>query len=303
MKIKSLALASVAALSMVAPSFAGDLYRINNRDSLITARHADLTTFIGLNQRHMKAAVRDMYNRLNSQGLLFNLQPGAVVEVTYYFNDGTAQIEWDNGAHRGFIGKADLTSFLGATGQSNTNAWDNPNQSSHKVSHAMEAPAPKPTPAPEATQATPAPTPEIAAQASTPAPATETKPVVNRVPVYATTNPVKIDHPTDLTPRESALLTDKEAVMHYFDDFFKRTRPDFSVADSSLFMEVQIGAYNYLVAKIAMNTPSGATLQQGFVIDMKNEYCTVLNLEAYHEFMHTGNIALLGEKHLNPLEN
>jgi hypothetical protein len=159
-----------------------------------------------------------------------------------------------------------------------------------------EAPAPKPTPAPEATPATPAtsaPTPTVA----------ETKPVVNREPVYATTNPVKIDHPTDLTPRESALLTDKEAVMHYFDDFFKRTRPDFSVADSSLFMEVQIGAYNYLVAKIAMNTPSGATLEQGFVIDMKNEYCTLLNLDAYHEFMHTGNIVLLGEKHLNPLED
>jgi hypothetical protein len=176
-------------------------------------------------------------------------------------------------------------------------------QSSHKVSHANEAPALKPTPAPEATPATPAPTPETAAQAQTPTPATETKPVVNREPVYATTNPVKIDHPTDLTARESALLTDKEAVMHYFDDFFKRTRPDFSVADSSLFMEVQIGAYNYLVAKIAMNTPSGATLEQGFVVDMKNEYCTVLNLDAYHEFMHTGNIVLLGEKHLNPLED
>ena len=129
MKIKSLALVAVAALSMVAPSFAGDFYRINNRDSLITARHADLTTFIGLNQRHMKAAVRDMYYRLNSQGLLFNLQPGAVVEVTYYFNDGAAQIEWDNGAHRGFIAKADLSSFLGGTGQSNASAWDNPNYS------------------------------------------------------------------------------------------------------------------------------------------------------------------------------
>ena len=272
MKLKLLSLAGAVLMALASQSFAGDIYRINNPNSLVTANRGDLDVFMALNARHMKQAVRDLYHRLEAQGALFNLQTGTTVEVTMYYNDGTAKIEWGNGAFRGFINKEDLASFVGS---------NNP---------AKEAPDPKPTP-------------EIAAQAPTPAPATETRPVVNREPVHATTNPVKIDRPTDLTPRESALLTDKEAVMHYFDDFFKRTRPDFSVADSSLFMEVQIGAYNYLVAKIAMNTPSGATLEQGFVIDMKNEYCTVLNLDAYHEFMHTGNIYLLGEKHLNPLED
>jgi|SRR6516162_1784155 hypothetical protein len=116
------------ALTLASVSFAGDLYRINNPNSLVTANRYDLETFMGLNQRHMKAAVRDMYNQLNSRGLLFNLQPGAIVEVTYYFNDGIAQIEWDNGAHRGFIAKADLSRYLGDGGQSVGSAWDNPNQ-------------------------------------------------------------------------------------------------------------------------------------------------------------------------------
>ena len=62
-------------------SFAGDIYRINNPESLVTASHEDLATFMALNARQMKQAVRDMYRRLESEGRLFNLQPGARVKV------------------------------------------------------------------------------------------------------------------------------------------------------------------------------------------------------------------------------
>jgi hypothetical protein len=131
----------------------------------------------------------------------------------------------------------------------------------------------------------------------------EVKPViVYQGPKYAVTDPIKIDNPTDLTPEQQSLLNDKQAVVAYFEDFFHRTRPAYSLADSSLFMEVKIGAYNYLVAKIAMNTPTLGTVEQGFVIDLKNHYRATLELDAYHEFMHTGNINLLGERALNPLE-
>ena len=47
-------------------SFAEDIYRINNRNSLVTASHEDLATFMALNARHMTQAVRDMYRRLES---------------------------------------------------------------------------------------------------------------------------------------------------------------------------------------------------------------------------------------------
>jgi hypothetical protein len=90
-----------------------------------------------------------------------------------------------------------------------------------------------------------------------------------------------------------ALTQDKSSVLAFFEDYFKRTTPQNSLADSSLFMEVQIGAYNYLVAKITENTEIG-TVVKGFVIDLKNEYMTVLEPNVYAEFMRTGNIQLLG---------
>jgi hypothetical protein len=63
------------------------------------------------------------------------------------------------------------------------------------------------------------------------------------------------------------------------------------------------GAYNYLIAKIAMNLPNGQTMEQGFVTDLKNNYSAFASLDTYHEFLHSGNIYLLGEKHLNALED
>jgi hypothetical protein len=134
-----------------------------------------------------------------------------------------------------------------------------------------------------------------------PPPQPETMQVVNRE-VHATTDPIKIDVPVNLNEGEAKLLTDKKAVVAYFNDFFSRTRPSFSLSDSSLFMEVQIGAYYYLVAKITMNTPDNGTLEQGFVEDLRTGYRAVVGLDTYHEFMHTGNTNLLGEKNLNPLD-
>jgi hypothetical protein len=151
----------------------------------------------------------------------------------------------------------------------------------HHAAAKTADPSPTPTPAP----------------ALPPAPA----PAVNHGPILAVTNPVKIDKPTDLTAKELALTQGKSAVLAFFEDYFKRTTPQNSLADSSLFMEVQIGAYSYLVAKITENTEIG-TVMKGFVIDLKNEYMTVLKPNVYAEFMRTGNIQLLGEKFLNPLD-
>lgn len=106
-----LMIASTVALLTCAEAEADDLYRILNTNSLVTARHADLVTFMYLNSHGNKAAVRTLYNQLDSQGLLVNLQPGAVVRVTYYYGDGTAQIE-GNGLI-GYIATNDLSEYVG----------------------------------------------------------------------------------------------------------------------------------------------------------------------------------------------
>jgi hypothetical protein len=96
-----------------------DVYdlRILNADSLVTARRADLLTFMYLNSHGNKPAVRALYNQLNAQGLLVNFQPGAVVKATYYYGDGTAQIQGNRLI--GYIATADLSEYLGKQGQSN----------------------------------------------------------------------------------------------------------------------------------------------------------------------------------------
>jgi hypothetical protein len=111
-----LMIASTVALLTCAEAEADDLYRILNTNSLVTARRADLVTFMYLNSHGNKAAVRTLYNQLNSQGLLVNLQPGAVVRVTYYYSDGTAQIE-GNGLI-GYIATNDLSEYVSRRGDS-----------------------------------------------------------------------------------------------------------------------------------------------------------------------------------------
>jgi hypothetical protein len=90
---------------------AGELYRILNSDTLVTARRADLLTFIYLNSHANKPAVRALYNQLSVQGLLINFQPGVVVKVTSFYGDGTAQIAGDRLI--GYIATDDLSQYLG----------------------------------------------------------------------------------------------------------------------------------------------------------------------------------------------
>lgn len=105
-----------AGLAFAGSSFAGDIYFIGQPCSLVTANRGDLETFMALNQRHMKSAVRSLYNRLATEGLLFNLPVGARVEVASSYSHGTAEIIWGDGAYRGFINKSDLTFYLGNLG-------------------------------------------------------------------------------------------------------------------------------------------------------------------------------------------
>ena len=117
-----LALSTAFSLLYANRTEAGDIYRILNSDTLVTARRADLVTFMYLNSLHNKAAVRALYRSLAAQGLLVNFQPGAVVEVSKYYGDGTAQIT--GSALVGYIATNDLTVFMGArpTGRSSNRA-------------------------------------------------------------------------------------------------------------------------------------------------------------------------------------
>jgi hypothetical protein len=90
---------------------AGELYRILNSDTLVTARRADLLTFMYLNSHGNKPAVRALYNQLSAQGLLVNFQAGVVVKVTSFYGDGTAQIADDRLI--GYIATDDLSQYLG----------------------------------------------------------------------------------------------------------------------------------------------------------------------------------------------
>jgi hypothetical protein len=113
MKLKLWLFAGAALLIIASQSVAGDIYRINNYDTLITASHKDLVTFMALNARHLRPAVRSLYNQLESQGALFNIQPGTQVEVVEYYDDNTARIEWGNGRYTGYINKDDLSVYIG----------------------------------------------------------------------------------------------------------------------------------------------------------------------------------------------
>ncbi len=111
-----LAIGSAFALFGCNQTEAGDLYRIFNADSLVTARRADLLTFLYLNSHGNKPAVRALYNQA-AEGLLINFQSGAIVKVTAYYGDGTAQIAGSRLV--GYIATDDLSEYLGKQGQSN----------------------------------------------------------------------------------------------------------------------------------------------------------------------------------------
>src|ERR1700758_1369588 len=73
MKLKLCLFPGSALLPVASQSFAGDIFRINNYNTLITASHGDLVTFMALNARHLKQAVRSLYNQLQSRGALFDI--------------------------------------------------------------------------------------------------------------------------------------------------------------------------------------------------------------------------------------
>jgi hypothetical protein len=99
---------------------AGDVYRILRSDTLVTAHRDDLLTFMDLNSYHNKPAVRALYRQLAYRGLLINFQPGATVEVTQFYGDGTAQIT--GGGIFGYIATDDLTLYLGS--RPNPGGWE-----------------------------------------------------------------------------------------------------------------------------------------------------------------------------------
>jgi hypothetical protein len=112
MKLKFFALAGAAFLALSSLASAGDLYRINHYNSLITANLGDLQTFFELHGDH--SATRAFYNRVANRGGLFNLQPGAVVNVVGYYGD-IAQIEWgSDGQYHAYIASDDLSRYLGS---------------------------------------------------------------------------------------------------------------------------------------------------------------------------------------------
>ena len=106
---------ALAALTTIAvPVFAADWYRILNYNTLITANHNDLVTFMALNSCGAKSAVRTLYHNLEARGALFNIQLGTAVTVVEYYDDGTARIEWGNGTYTGYIARADLSQYIGS---------------------------------------------------------------------------------------------------------------------------------------------------------------------------------------------
>lgn len=165
----------------------------------------------------------------------------------------------------------------------------------HHAHHATKA-KDDPTPDPKADTPKADPPPKV-----DPTPTGEVQaPVVTHPVEVPQQAPQKIDNPDDVPMELIPLLTDKNTVIEYLEKFFRDTNPNVTLSDSSLFIEVQIGAYHYLIAKISVNSQQGS-VDQGFVIDLKNNHSATLNLDNYHEFLQTGNVNLLGEHHLDPL--
>lgn len=54
-----------------------------------------------------------MYNKLSAEKSLLDLQPGDIVKVSAYCDDGVAQITFSN--EHGYIARTDLTTCLGKT--------------------------------------------------------------------------------------------------------------------------------------------------------------------------------------------
>jgi hypothetical protein len=115
MRLKLLTMAAAALTALSSSGLAGEIYRINHYNSLITANYSDLATFMSLNAHGRSSEVRFLYNYLNNQGALFNLQPGASVNVVGYYNGSNiAEISWGDGRYTGYINQDDLSVYVGS---------------------------------------------------------------------------------------------------------------------------------------------------------------------------------------------
>jgi hypothetical protein len=109
--LKHKILPTVVVLLALAPaSFAIDVYRITNPNTLVAQRREDLVTIMQMNAHSVQSKVRAFYNQLRSQRSLLDLQPGDIVKVSEYYNDGTAQIDFSD--KHGYIARADLTQII-----------------------------------------------------------------------------------------------------------------------------------------------------------------------------------------------
>jgi hypothetical protein len=105
MKLQLLAI-GVALATFASQGFAYDIYRITNPHTLVTHYHGDMLTFIDLNAHSVQSKVRAFYRAIKARQALAELQPGDVVRVSNYYDDGTARIVFDD--EYGYIAKDDL---------------------------------------------------------------------------------------------------------------------------------------------------------------------------------------------------
>jgi len=112
---------------------------------------------------------------------------------------------------------------------------------------------------------------------------------------------MEISTATDMPEHMKELATSHQAAINFVSNYLKKVDPTKTLADVSLFQYVKIGAFNYLIAKAQINTENGA-MQQGIVIDLSNNITANLQEPAYRDFLHSGNVNLLGEHPLNALD-
>jgi hypothetical protein len=110
-----------------------------------------------------------------------------------------------------------------------------------------------------------------------------------------------VKNATDMPEHMKALVLDHQAAIDFVAEYLKKVDRTKTVADVSLFQYVKLGAFNYLVAKAQINTPLGAT-EQGVVVDLRNSVTANVAEPAYRDFLHSGNVNLLGEHALNALD-
>jgi hypothetical protein len=104
--MNKLILSLLSAAAVLSSAHAGEQKQVSASNALVCRYQSDLQTFILLNQGKSQAAVRALYQVLNSEGRLMTAQAGTQVEVLQPFTDGTTQISF--GGRIGFIAQADL---------------------------------------------------------------------------------------------------------------------------------------------------------------------------------------------------